>query len=78
MRHGIGQDPSRELRFEVELDDLKNPGSPTLSSATGGRSVAEFFSALIVRGAVRRKISHITNGGSANNNVTESSDIEPE
>jgi hypothetical protein len=78
MKHGIGQDPSRELRFEVELDDLKNPVSPAVSSATAGPSPTELFSALIVRGAVSRKISHITSGGTANSSVTESNEIEPE
>jgi len=77
MKHGIGQDSSRELRFEVELDDLKNPGSPALSSEAAGPSPTALFPALIVRGAVSRKISHITSGGSASSSVTESNEIEP-
>jgi hypothetical protein len=78
MKHGIGQDPPRELRFEVELDDLKNPVSPAFSPATAGRSPTALFSALIVRGAARRKTAHIARGGRANKSATDSIEIEPE
>jgi len=72
----FGQDPSRDLRFEVELDDLKISASPAFKPATSDWSTTSLPPASIVRDE-KRKTPHMTSGGIAMRRATASSEIEP-
>ena len=72
----FGQDPSRDLRFEVELDDLKISASPAFNDVISGWSTRSLPPASIVR-EEKRKTAHITSGGNAMSRVTARREIDP-
>jgi len=72
----FGQEPSRDLRFEVDLDDLKISASPSFKAAISGWFTRSLPPASIVRDE-NRKTAHMTSGGRARRRVTARREIEP-
>ena len=72
----FGQDPSRDLRFEVELDDLKISASPAFKAATSDWFTRSLPPASFVRDE-KRNTAHMTSGGRAIRRVTARKETEP-
>jgi hypothetical protein len=72
----FGQDPPRDLRFEVELDALNMSASPAFKAAISESSKTSLSPASIVR-EEKRKTAHITSGGNAMRRVRASREIDP-
>src|SRR5690242_13956303 len=75
--HGIGQAPSRDLRFEVETELPNDSGSPAWTRATFDSSLRRVSPALIVRADASSRAAHITSGGSAMRRASAVREMEP-
>ena len=72
----FGQDPSRDLRFEVEPDAVNISASPAFKAAISDWSTTSLPPASIVR-EEKRKTAHMTSGGRAISRVTARREIDP-